>query len=113
MIYLACPYSHKDERMKQLRFEKVTRVTALLNGKGFPTFSPITHSHPQEQYLLHWGHDEWLGLDRLHFDNCLELYVLCLPGWESSRGVKQEISWAKKESMPITHIDEDLNEVPI
>jgi hypothetical protein len=44
-IYLACPYTHKDPKVVDMRFETVTKVAGRLLLDGHIVYSPITHCH--------------------------------------------------------------------
>lgn len=44
-IYLATPYSHKDDKVRRERFDAVNIVAARLMRQGFLVFSPII-AHP-------------------------------------------------------------------
>ncbi len=97
-IYLASPYTDKSEIVMADRFEAACKKAAELMLEGFIVFSPIAHSH---SIALHMPEDKicdfdfWMEQDldyiKLWAD---ELYVLCLPGWASSRGVLREIKLA-------------------
>ena len=45
MIYLASPYTHKDEMVRQTRYRAALRATAYLLTEGKHVFSPIVHCH--------------------------------------------------------------------
>lgn len=46
LIYIAVPYSHKEESVRLARFESVNRAACFLMNKGYHVFSPISHTHP-------------------------------------------------------------------
>jgi len=106
MIYLAGPYSHKDPKVMQERFEALTKRAAELMIDGFTVFSPITHGHAIAE-----RHD--LPLDFAWWSNqCLDmlsrattLVVLRLDGYSESRGVNAEIAHAEKLSINIEFIN--------
>ena len=104
-IYLACPYSHKDEKIREDRYEQATMKVATLMTIGHIVFSPITHSHNLVKYLaesLQHNFDFWMSQDipyiRVWAD---ELWVLCLPGWKDSPGVMKEIANAFDINIPV------------
>ena len=45
MIYLASPYSHRDEAIMEERFRAACRAAAYLMRRGNVVFAPICHSH--------------------------------------------------------------------
>lgn len=106
LIYLACPYSTTDDIEMRVRTLKATKKTAELMEDGYNVFSPLTHSDPVADYLdpdLRWNHDFWLSRDFQIIRKCDELHVLCLPGWDTSYGVGEEIKLAKKLEIPIIY----------
>lgn len=110
LIYLACPYTHKDPKVIQERFEAVNKLASALMSEGFYIFSPISHTHPIALAgNLPGGWDYWEGYDKAIISRCAGLWVFKLPGWEQSKGVQAEIKIAKEIGLPIEYIDyEDL-----
>lgn len=105
MIYLACPYSHTDPAMRELRFRAVTAKAAELLNAGHIVFSPITHSHPiAEAHGLPGDWTFWERFDKAFLKNASMLFVLMLPGWDQSEGVTGEIEVARYLSIPIHYI---------
>lgn len=96
MIYLACPYSHDDKRVRIYRFNEVNKVAAELMYLGEMVFSPISHSHPiAEAGGLPLDFDYWKTFDEWFIRRCDRIVVLKLPGWRESKGVKREIEIAR------------------
>jgi len=94
MIYLATPYSHPVQAVREARFRAVTRFAADLLKQGQVVFSPITHSHPLEVLgNLPQGWEFWQTQDLEFLRLCDELHVLCMEGWKESVGVQGEIGW--------------------
>ncbi len=105
LVYLACPYSHKDKEVMQKRFKLVTRVAAELTKKYMWVFSPITHSnemHLSTQLPHTW--EFWAAIDIAFMNRCNELYVVTIDGWKESVGVTAEIQHALENDMKITLI---------
>jgi hypothetical protein len=106
LIYLACPYSHKDPAVKVQRFEAVNKVAAKLMAEGNYIFSPISHTHPIALAgSLPGGWDYWEGYDRTIIACCCKIIVLRLPGWELSTGVQAEIKIGQELGIPVEYID--------
>lgn len=105
-IYLAGPYYHIDERIRELRFKTLTQVASKLIEAGNIVLSPVTHSHPINFYLNEkfkiW--EIWSEIDFTLLDSCDVIYVLCMPGLSRSRGVRDEIKRAKEQSKQIYYI---------
>lgn len=105
-IYLACPYSHEIEDIRISRFHLANRKAAHLMEKGYIVFSPLSHSHPISNYTKtdSMDHDFWLKQDLTWLAMCDELWIYCLPDWEKSRGIKEEVLFAEKNHIPVYYI---------
>jgi len=110
-IYLACPYSARlsngtpDETLMHLRFLQVCAMAGKIIEDGYVVFSPISHSVPIADTLdNHLDADFWLGQDSHFIEWADEVWVLMLPGWEDSAGVKREIAMAEKIHKPVMFI---------
>ena len=106
MVYLAGPYSHRLNRIRQRRYNQLTEVSARLLQNGVLNFSPITHSHNQQEFLEDFstGFDDWRRNDLAYVSRCEAVWVLMIPGWEKSYGVTEEIKFAKKNDIPVAYI---------
>ena len=106
-LYLACPYSHADKRIRQYRFDIVTIVTGRLMREGLMVFSPISKTHPiAEKCSLPGDWAYWEKYDRIAINHCKELWVLTLDGWRESVGVKAEIAIAEELNKPVIYLAE-------
>lgn len=106
LIYLASPYTHADPHIRQLRFDQVCHAAAYLMQEGKYIFSPIAHTHPiAEAGNLPTGWMYWREYDIRMIGACDELYVLLLPGVESSKGVSEEIKIAHSLNKPVKYIE--------
>jgi hypothetical protein len=105
IVYLATPYSHNDLKVMQYRFEQVTIVSGKLIKHGIINFSPITQSHEQAlRVKLPTDWDFWKTVDTEFLHRCDKLYVLALPGWQTSKGVTAEIQIMKELNKPISYL---------
>lgn len=104
MIYLASPYSHPDEAIREERFRAVCKVAAKFMKHGHLIFSPIAHTHPIAQHGLPKGWEYWKKYDTEFIRMCEELWVLMLEGWSRSCGVKAEIALAVEMEKPLRYI---------
>jgi len=114
LIYLACPYTHKEHYMMVARHMLVNAVAAKLMASGKYVFSPISHTHPIAEAgangnPLPRGWDYWEGYDRRILSCCDRIIVLRLPGWETSTGVQAEIKIGQEMGMPVEYVDYDCN----
>ena len=113
-VYLASPYSvtgavetaDKMEKLHQ-RFEFVTRVLAKITDKYHAThvfFGPITMSHPVSGHLPIEKNtfEYWVeGIDLEWLEVMDEVWVLMDDGWDVSKGVNAEISYAYENKLDI------------
>jgi nucleoside 2-deoxyribosyltransferase len=107
-IYLACPYSDPDPRVREERTAMVDRAAAYLMSLGFIVFSPISHSHRISRHLDNClDHEWWLKQDAAWLEAADELWILALHGWDKSIGVAWERGFAKNCNLPehILHWD--------
>ena len=98
MIYLASPYNHADPAVREERYLSACRAAAKLMANELNVFSPIAHSHP---IAVHGGldavdHDFWMRRDLPILRRCNAIMVLCLDGWEQSRGIRCELEEADR-----------------
>jgi hypothetical protein len=105
MIYLASPYSNPPPGSTlETRFNAVLQHAALLMEQGETVFCPIAHSHPIADWLpseRRMDHEFWMKQDLPILRACDKLVVLMLPGWEKSRGVREETAEARRWSKSI------------
>ena len=105
MLYLASPYTSDDPDEQRLRYYHACRAAAKLMEQGHVVFSPIAHSHGIARFVKDHDHDFWMEQDLTFLTYADKLVVLTLPGWEHSRGVKQEVEFAKQLGMPIEYME--------
>jgi len=105
-IYLACPYSHQQKWIREWRVEEATIKAAELMSAGNLVFSPLSHSHLISEYCVvdPCDHDFWLRQDLWILDICDEVHILCLDGWEKSKGIQTEIEYAIEKDKKIFYI---------
>jgi len=104
IAYLASPFAHPDDNIKQQRLQAVNRYAAMCHQKGKLVYSPLTHNIPlSEAYgeLASWN--AWGDFDRAMLARCDELIVLMLDGWKESKGVAHEIQYAIDIKIPIVY----------
>jgi hypothetical protein len=105
MIYLAIPYSHSDPEVREQRFQMANIGAARLMGQGHHVFSPISHTHPIALAGdLPLGWDFWAEYDRQILSICNTVVVLCLDGWQESKGVQAEIALAGSMDIPVLYV---------
>jgi hypothetical protein len=112
MAYLAVSYTgsmgkHCPRYRKELSFSMANAVAGWLIDRGELVYSPISHSHPIHDYMLHHADDHrfWMDYDDKMMEFCDRLYVIKSTNWEQSSGVQHEIEWFVKRGRPVFFID--------
>jgi len=104
LFYLAHPYSGDEGG----NFELSNLRASKLIASGLNIYSPISHTHPLDQVQPQpW--EVWLAMDKLFVNRCDGLILS--PGWEHSRGCKQEKKWFEEQGKPVflyTEIEADI-----
>lgn len=111
LIYLACPYTHKERYVRVARWIAVNHIAARMMAAGEYVFSPISHTHPIAEASdgkLPVGWDYWEKFDRQYLSIVKKIVVLRLPGWDKSTGVQAEIKIGEEMGIPVEYIDYDL-----
>jgi hypothetical protein len=105
-IYLASPYNDPDLAVREWRFDQACIAAGGLYAKGYIVYAPIAHSHPiAVRYGLPLGWDYWERVDRAFIEWCDEVWVLKIPGWQESRGVRAEIEMAEGMGKPVRTLE--------
>lgn len=113
ILYLSAPYTDPDQTRMARRAELIAHASALLMEEGHVVFSPVTHGAGVAPYLSgEKSHAWWMAQCRGLFDVLVSrrdfaVWVLPLPGWQQSRGVTMELSWAQAGGYPFV-IDTEL-----
>ncbi len=105
IIYLASPYWHSDESIRQARAQAVIRLAQRLIQQGQPVFCPIAYTHSLGDAGRIKPPEGWYQFDLNFLHQAAELVIARLPGWERSAGVLAEIAFAKALKLPIRHIE--------
>jgi hypothetical protein len=108
LFYLASPYTHKEQSVKDERFQIVQDVTVkLLLDANIYAFSPIAYNHPMVIHDLPTDWSFWEEYDKAFVDHCDGLIVLTIDGWKESIGVQAEIEYAKELNLPVLYLSID------
>jgi hypothetical protein len=112
LVYLASPYSHEDAAVQEYRFRVACRVAANLMGRGVMVFSPIAHSHPialAGKLPTDWRY--WAEYDKVMLEASGRCIVARMPGWELSRGVRDEMAYMRALGKPVEMYDPTADEL--
>ena len=104
VVYLAIPYTGIESHS----FEVANKVSGELMKRGYVVFSPISHSHTIAEMCempTDWGF--WERQDREFIQRVDGLIVVCLDGWDRSRGVTAEIGFANDLDKRVRFFDVD------
>lgn len=105
MIYLACPYTHPDPKVREQRFLQVNKTAAKLISLGYGVFSPISQCHPiAQEGELPTSWEYWKEYDEKILSICSELCILTLDGWRESKGIQGEVKIAREKGIFVTTI---------
>jgi hypothetical protein len=108
LIYLASPYSHPEEAVREARFVDACMAAGALMAAGLHVFSPIAHTHPiAVRCDLPTGWDFWEAQDTAYLNACAGVIVLMLPGWIDSKGIMGEVAIANARGIPVRHYSLD------
>lgn len=107
MIYLASPYSHEDPLIKKTRFLLAEQVTAQLILQGKFIYSPIVHCHAlAERYEMPGDFVFWRRYNIDMLKRADQMYILSIPGWDTSVGVKHEMEIAVEIGIEISLVND-------
>lgn len=105
MIYLASPYTNPDQLIRSWRYQKALEYTAEQMRLGAVIFSPIAYGHQFTKYGIAAEYEPWHRFNLSIMAMCTQFHILCLPGWESSRGIAAEL----KAAQGLNHL---IKEIP-
>jgi hypothetical protein len=106
-IYLASPYSHKDETVQRKRWEAVMNACAYLAPRERQAiYSPIAHwGLIAKLHSLPTDHEYWQYQNYAMIVSCTAVWVLKLVGWTDSDGVASEVRFATTLGKPVLYLD--------
>jgi hypothetical protein len=94
--YLATPYSHPDPDVMEMRADAASWWVKELILAGLIPFSTIHYNHSiAAAGQLPTDHEYWLEFNRAFLDNCNGVLIPWIKGWDTSKGIAQEINYAK------------------
>ena len=105
--YLAGPYSHPEEAVREKRAKAHASVTCALQLAGMSVHSPIAQGHATCRHLpakFQHDHDFWMGQDLPILRASSFVVCLLLPGWKESKGLAQEMQIVREEGKPFRFV---------
>lgn len=103
MIYVASPYSHikgidtnaSPELTREQRYVLTMQAMAIWSKQGEFVYSPIVHCHEVAKLFgLPTNFEFWDTYNKDFIRASTEVWVLCLPNWQESRGVTAEVQFS-------------------
>lgn len=105
-IYLASPYSHQNKSIMEDRYKEVLAVAAYYTRRGQIVYSPIVHYHEMAVHFnLPKAFDFWKETNITFLRMAAKLYVLQIPGWETSQGVIFELNLARQLGLEVLFVE--------
>jgi hypothetical protein len=110
--YLMVPYNHPDEAIRQERMEAADWFAAILQEEGLSVFSPITQGArvaPNLERALVSDHDFWMRQDIPILRQAGHAWLIPMPGWTDSKGVKRELEECAKSGIDVYFLQSRSN----
>lgn len=106
LIYVASPYSNPDERVRRENYLIVTKIVADLVSRGYVAISPITYGHVLlEHAKMPTDWEFWNDFCLTLLEKCDRMLVCnTMSGWDKSKGVAEEIKYARKMGIKIEYL---------
>ncbi len=103
VYYFASPYSHPSKEVVVERYERVILAAwELITKKKYTLIEPIAMSHEKAtRYEMPTDFVFWGKMDKLLISKTDGVIVCMLEGWQESKGVTQEIAFAKERGLPV------------
>lgn len=101
-FYLGSPYTHKNPKVRQRRYEAVRNFAGFLAKHGEWVFCPIMHSHDMAIHCdMPYTFEFWDDWNKALIRPSRGVIVFQIEGWDTSRGLKSEIDYAKQIGLPV------------
>lgn len=102
LLYLAGPYTHAAQAVRDEREAALNRFAAQLMRDGFSVMSPISMGAPIcRTGEVGTGWDTWEDTCLRLLERCDAFCVAGMDGWEDSVGVKAELAYARALGLPL------------
>lgn len=92
--YIAQPFSHKRLKVMKDRYKAGVAISAALFKVGQPHYAPIVSTFPPSTILKNSNDSGfWVKLDEVILRRCDAVWVVMMPEWASSKGIKREVEF--------------------
>lgn len=108
LIYLAIPYTHPSEEVRNYRLHLVSNLAGQLMNEGHIVFSPISHGYQIAKiHDIPTDWEYWEKSCKAFVSRSTKVIVVMADGWETSTGVTEEVKLAKELGIPIEYYSVD------
>lgn len=104
LIYLASPYSHPSAAVREARYLAARALTIEELRLGSAIFSPIVYGKDMET-AIGTAFEPWAAFNDTVIEKCDEVWVLCIEGWQQSRGIRHELEVAFRLNKTVRYLD--------
>lgn len=101
LVYLAVPYSHPEWGIRRARYEQAIEAVDALLKRGVMVMCGrvlVEELRTEDPEAL-WP------LFRTLIDHADEMWILALPGYSESRGIRRELEYALKQNKRVRYLD--------
>lgn len=113
MLYIASPYSSPIEGAQELRYREARNFVRRCLGEGLAAYSPIVYCHPlAQEFQLPGDAAFWHNFNMAMLRKAEAVFLLQLPGWDTSKGVAMELRMAKLLNIEVQAFSPDFEPVP-
>ncbi len=107
VYYLSSPYTHADASVMEARYDRILVVAAMLIARHACTLiEPIGMSHEKaKRFSLPTTYTFWRRMNENWIRKCDGVIVTVMDGWRESRGVQDEIAFARGLGLPVYYLD--------
>ena len=104
IVYFASPYTHEHQPIVRQRVREIVDVTgrAINFQKDIIPISPIAYTD-QFAYVLSMTEEDWRAFVLQYLSVSDGMIVVKMPGWESSVGIRKEISFCQEHRIPFIY----------
>lgn len=106
LYYLASPYSHPSPAIREQRYRDLQDYAGPLMVAGHFVYAPILQTHHiAARFSLPVEFEWWMAYNHLMIQKSSGVIVAEMDGWRESRGVQNEIAFAKLNNLPVWTLD--------
>lgn len=108
MIYIAAPYYDPNKEVIERRMEIVYEVIAEFTRLGNIVVSPMLMHPVVVRHDLPNTFQFWDKYSFALLEKCDRMVVIQMKGWETSRGVQEEIEFCNQFNIPVEYVSQVL-----